>query len=609
VAISHPLHAEVLRNSMSMLQKRALWRNLVEAMNTSPVERTADRVRLACWSLEAGIVVDPVTLALASNATLFGIGPAISDRLQEVFPDRLPGDPQASSQAVRQDHDLGLALAEAAYKRTGGVTEGVALAHALAWTGATDRAESVLVEVAQRAEIADDRVRLAGVLAWIRFWVNYDVDAAVNGLLACAERDGPDCTPQVLSDVYQHLAGIALNTAKPLEALAYARQSAEIEGVELELSAAAPPAAAALLYLGRCEESIKLADSAVPFNLEKGHPLNVAMLLFAKSGALLSGGRVEEAAGLAEWLRGVALSQELLGAAGIFGVLVGQILFAQGKPVSASRIFRDSASLLAGHDIVGYRPWALLGLARCNALLGNEEAGRFALAEASQQQRIVRNYEGTRYLAEMEVHSLAGRAGAALKVAQEGAIWARNAGMIVDEARILDAWSRLEPSRDIADRLTELTALTDSEMIRIMADDAHALVARDPDALLAVSDRYAAMQTWWMAAEAAASAATFYDKRDLTRAAKAAARRAADLAQRCEGAQTTATSVGDVAPLTKRERQVAGLAVQGRSNREIAELMVLSPRTVENHLYRVYMKLGVTDRTTLARALAAHPAN
>jgi DNA-binding CsgD family transcriptional regulator len=604
ITIAHALHAEVLRNSMPTLQKRALWQNLVGALSALPIERTADRVRLACWSLEAGIVVDPVTLVLGSTAALFGLGSAVSGRLHELFPDQVAVDAEGKDLVVRRDHELALALAQAAYDRTGGVTEGIALVDALAWSGAADRAESILVELAQRADKADDRVRLALVVAWIRFWVNHNPTAAVNGLQACLTDDGSDCLPQNLSEVYQQLAGIALNTAKPRDALSYAQQSADTEGVELERSASAAPAAAALLYLGRCREAIALADAAVPIHLEGGHPLSVATLLFAKAGALVRAGRVEEATALAEWLRGVALSQEILDAAGIFGVLVGEVLLRAGKPVSSLRLYRDAAGLLAaGHDHFGYRPWALLGVARCKALVGEEEAGRIALAEAAQHGHFARHFEANRYLAEMELDALAGRVGKAEEVAREGVAWARNAEMVIDEAYILDVWSRLAPSKALAERLTELTTLTDSELVEVIAENAHALVNRDPGTLLAVSDRYAAMHVWWNAAEAAAMAATFLQKKGQTREANAAARTAADRARHCEGAIMTATTVGEAAPLTKRERQVAGLAAAGRSNREIAELMVVSPRTVENHLYRVYLKLGVTDRLTLAAAL------
>jgi DNA-binding NarL/FixJ family response regulator len=57
------------------------------------------------------------------------------------------------------------------------------------------------------------------------------------------------------------------------------------------------------------------------------------------------------------------------------------------------------------------------------------------------------------------------------------------------------------------------------------------------------------------------------------------------------------------ATLTAAERQVAELAAAGRSNREIAETLVVSVRTVESQLSAAYAKLGVRGRTALARAL------
>jgi DNA-binding CsgD family transcriptional regulator len=51
--------------------------------------------------------------------------------------------------------------------------------------------------------------------------------------------------------------------------------------------------------------------------------------------------------------------------------------------------------------------------------------------------------------------------------------------------------------------------------------------------------------------------------------------------------------------LTPQERQVAALAAEGRTNREIGALLFLSPRTIETHLGRVFRKLGVSDRSAL----------
>ncbi|MFI0764262.1 response regulator transcription factor [Stenotrophomonas sp. NPDC087984] len=51
--------------------------------------------------------------------------------------------------------------------------------------------------------------------------------------------------------------------------------------------------------------------------------------------------------------------------------------------------------------------------------------------------------------------------------------------------------------------------------------------------------------------------------------------------------------------LTGREREVMGLAAEGRSNTEIAEILTLSPLTVRTHIHRAMTKLGARDRAQL----------
>jgi DNA-binding CsgD family transcriptional regulator len=59
------------------------------------------------------------------------------------------------------------------------------------------------------------------------------------------------------------------------------------------------------------------------------------------------------------------------------------------------------------------------------------------------------------------------------------------------------------------------------------------------------------------------------------------------------------------AQLTPQELQIAQLAAEGLSNREIGERLYLSHRTVGSHLYRLFPKLGVTSRTQLRDALGS----
>ncbi|SES41560.1 helix-turn-helix transcriptional regulator [Lentzea albida] len=105
---------------------------------------------------------------------------------------------------------------------------------------------------------------------------------------------------------------------------------------------------------------------------------------------------------------------------------------------------------------------------------------------------------------------------------------------------------------------------------------------------------------------------------DDLRGAREHLRRAVDLATRC-GATTAAsrsrallvraggrmrhTALTRADVLTGSERRVAGLAAAGATNREIAEALFVTPRTVEVHLTKAYRKLGISGRSELTLAL------
>ena len=74
---------------------------------------------------------------------------------------------------------------------------------------------------------------------------------------------------------------------------------------------------------------------------------------------------------------------------------------------------------------------------------------------------------------------------------------------------------------------------------------------------------------------------------------------AASESAKCDAANTPALHTVPVF-LSPRELEVARMASQGLSSKEIARRLYLSPRTVDNHLQRVYTKLGVTGRDDLA---------
>ncbi len=70
------------------------------------------------------------------------------------------------------------------------------------------------------------------------------------------------------------------------------------------------------------------------------------------------------------------------------------------------------------------------------------------------------------------------------------------------------------------------------------------------------------------------------------------------------GARPRTTALRGVAALTPSERRVAALAAQGQTNREIAQELFVTPKTVELHLGNTYRKLGVRSRHELPAQLA-----
>jgi DNA-binding NarL/FixJ family response regulator len=71
------------------------------------------------------------------------------------------------------------------------------------------------------------------------------------------------------------------------------------------------------------------------------------------------------------------------------------------------------------------------------------------------------------------------------------------------------------------------------------------------------------------------------------------------------GARTWRRTVpGEVLGLTRREMEVARMAAAGSSNREIAESLFLSKKTIERHLSNILAKAGVRNRVELAGLLS-----
>jgi ATP/maltotriose-dependent transcriptional regulator MalT len=187
------------------------------------------------------------------------------------------------------------------------------------------------------------------------------------------------------------------------------------------------------------------------------------------------------------------------------------------------------------------------------------------------------------------------------------------------KAVALDALGRPEEALDLlADELALARAWgapgTVSRTLRVLGT-----VCRDLDRLQEAVEVAGGSPARLEHAKALAAFGGLLRRAGRVREAREPLRRAAELAEACaaqgllEQARTdlyaaggrprTTASTGP-GSLTPSERRVVDLAVDGATNRDIAQTLFVTPKTVELHLSNAYRKLGISSRRRLAEALA-----
>jgi len=167
-----------------------------------------------------------------------------------------------------------------------------------------------------------------------------------------------------------------------------------------------------------------------------------------------------------------------------------------------------------------------------------------------------------------------------------------------DDLFALHDVARLGTPELVVDRLGDLADRTEGDLAPLLARHARALAGRDGEALDGVARGLADLGLALYAAEAFAHAALVHDDR---RASQSSRSRASALAGRCQGARSSALVNLALPKLTARQRQIVSLAAAGLTNRQIAEQLTVSIRTVANHLCDAYARLGSSDRADLGR--------
>jgi len=199
------------------------------------------------------------------------------------------------------------------------------------------------------------------------------------------------------------------------------------------------------------------------------------------------------------------------------------------------------------------------------------------------------------------VRVAAGETDLAVSACQQLAERLRADELVSHEIFALHDLVRLGRPELAAARLTELASQVEGPLVGLLAAHAQAAAAADPVGLLDIAEQFGQYGLQLFGAEAAAAAVNRLLELRSPQATEATAV-LERLRAACTEVQTPALTV-HVGELSYRERQIAKLAASGVSSKEIAEQLFVSPRTVDNHLRRVYAKLGVRGRSQLASAL------
>lgn len=584
VRLAHPLYGEALRAAITPLKARSAYRQLADALASTGVRRRGDMLRLALWRLQGGRAVDPELLLRAAREDVAQFDRVTAER-----------------------------LALAAEDAGGGLEARLERVEALRWQGRAEEIDELLREVDIGSLAPEQRCRVAAIRASNLFSGLNRPDDAEHVIARARERGCPHGAPTGTGAVVRRcskldalLAEFRFNAGRVGEAADLAADVLTRPGVSARAyTDAASIATISLAYAGRSDEALTAAEQAltrcsqadgdVSFGVE--HRLRLCRCL-----AHLYAGRLGLAHQLANSGYHQALDLHAEAAQGQWALALGQLALAGGRAVTARRWLREAGALIEarsptlGRYGVGY---ACTFAAEAAALGGDLDEADAALSRADAllpDGVVLCNAERGRTWAA----AARGEVTTARRLALGSAAVLSRVGAHLYEAMAYHDVVRLGAPTQVRQRLDRLASTIDGHLGSIYARHAHALAAGDGAALVEVADDFCGLGANLLAAEAAAQASAAYRRAGRTAGALAAGERSGELAMLCEGARTPALGLaGGPLPLTPREREIATLAAHGLSNRDIAEALVVSERTVHNHLHRSYVKLGIHTRRQL----------
>jgi DNA-binding CsgD family transcriptional regulator len=570
IHLAHPIYGDVVRARTPAVRAQAIARSLAEAVERAGPKRDEDILRVATWRLLAGGGRADVLLEGATIARW------------------------------RYDFPLAERLARAALGAGAGFDAALLAAHVASLQGRRDEAEAEFAALAEEA-VDDSRRRDVAVAryqnaAWSGRAELPMLDQA-GGAVAVGDRHDRLLARRLV---------VLLDTQGPRAAADAARALvARARGEALAFACLV--GAYGLARLGRLDAAAELTARGEAERQHIDTPLawypwwhTVVRCL-----TLRYAGRFAEAQDLIAAHHGEALAEGSSEAQAVFAVLEADAVGDRGRVETAARRAKEALAVdqLLDRPVLVRRDRMVGALASALARRADDAAEELAALDALGLPRVLLD-EVDLLQARAWTSAAAGDIPGACAQLYDAADLGEEIGDVVGQATALHGLARMGRAQDVCARLVDVAARIDGDLAPARAAHAAALAKGDAAGLEAVSHDFETMGADLLAAEAAADASVALRLAGDVRGSAAAGRRAGKLVERCEGPVTPALqAVRARARLTPSERETAVLAAGGRTNKEIAEQLFLSPRTVENRLQRVYEKLGISGRTELDEAL------
>ena len=569
VRFNHPLFGELIRRRLGMAAARRLRGELVRALRDRPPRTPGQRIRLAELTLDSDEAPDVKLLVTAARDAI-----------------------------ALTNITLGERLARAAVSRGGGLEASELLARSLLWQGKAAESEETLSLFDPDTMTEVELVRWGTARIANLQWSMGDAEGADEVLKLLRSK----VTQPGLRLLVDGVASASLLFENRLdEAVAHAeRVLADPAASAAAVEWAVFGGALALALMGRVDEVALVA--------ERGRQNKVGGLLryltaFGEVWALALAGEFDSAEIRSADIVRISSAGQYL-AWGMANVLRGTIELARGSFLDTVPRMEQTVAALTSESAASWSFPARLLLAQSYCALGRVEPGAKMVAELRTRfGRHVALFGPQLRIAESWLAAAEGNVSGAIVLALDAARLAKESGQRAIEMLALHDAVRYGDRSCLA-RLVEVAHATGGRLATALAAHAAAVTDRNADAIYAAAQQLEQIGALLVAADAAAQAAAAYQAAGDRRHAGEASGTAHRLAATCGGLRTPALQLaGSPLPLTVREREMANLVAAGLSNRDIADRLTVSVRTVEGHLYRACTKCDCTDRDQLAAVI------